>query len=305
MADLRLYRSLVGMQWNCSPTNLSREDFMQKVFHARQDFLALRPNTLFCPKPAFTNRVVYLGQDDDVHARTVMTPIYGPGDPKDDPVDGACYDNSVVIGQEERTEIVMTRTKSPADGGIVFGEKNAVAFFNADCPIIALVEEDRMAVLHAGYRALIREDSKEPNILMTAMEHFNVSRTRAYIGYGIGPCCWLPEYADKPEISDPSKTRLGAILRMCLQKTTAKSPFGEGHLTVDLYALCKFMLRIAGIPENRILVNDRCTCCAEENGKPLFWSHNRFKAGRQATDGRNMAIAFLDSCLTNDGFEKL
>ena len=304
MSELKLYRCLVGNRWNCSPAGLSREEFMEKIFYARQDFLSLRPNTLFCPKPDFTNRVVVKGQEDDVYSRKVMNQILGPGDPKNDHLIDVNFDNSVVIGEEEVEEVVMTRTKNPADGGIVTGAKNAVAFFNADCPIIALVEGEKLAVLHAGYRALMRPIRHEPNIIASALRHFDITNTRAYVGFGIGPCCWKPEYENKPEILDPSKIWLGNILQSALSTTTEKSPFGPGHVSVDLYALSRSMLMLAGIPENKILINSWRTCCAEQDGKPIFWSHTRFQAGLQEVDGRNMAIAFLSPNLQNDGFEK-
>ena len=123
MSELKLYRCLVGNQWNCSPRDLSCEEFMEKIFYAQQNFLELRPNTLFCPKPDFTNHVVAKGADDDVYSRKVINPLLGPGDPQNDHI----------------IEIVMTRTKTPADGGIVeldlawnnMGDMGAAAIFKA------------------------------------------------------------------------------------------------------------------------------------------------------------------------------
>jgi len=200
----------------------------------------------------------------------------------------------------------FARTSEMADGCIVHGTQAAVAIFNGDCPIIVLVEDDKLAVLHAGFRTQIRENKDEPNIIEVAMKHFNPDNTKAFVGFGIGPCCWVPEYEDKPEVLDPSKSRHPELLALCISRTTDVSPFGSDHVSVDLYKLAKGLLMEVGIPSKRVLINSQCTCCARApDERLLYWSHNRFKAGKQEVDGRNMAVAWLDTELQSDGFETL
>lgn len=283
---LGLYRQLIGRipygdTADFKPSNHSREQFMEKISMARHHFLTVRPYSLFAPTVAFTNRVVRLGEDDDVWGRME----------KQDDYDG----EERYIGTRDVWQEILIRTKSSADGGIVTGEKKAVAIFNGDCPTVALYENDRLAALHCGFRTLVRENKDESNIIEVAMREFDPKKTKVWVGHGIGPCCWVPEYDDKPEILDPKKSRHTDLLTQSLSKTTEKSPFGAGHVSVDLYRLIKGLLLEAGIPEDSIRINSRCTGCAEENGKPLFWSYNRFRARKQQADGRNMSVVFLDS----------
>ena len=291
--QLGLYRQLVGRlpygdTADFKPSNHSREEFMEKISMAREHFLTVRPYTLFAPTVAFTNRVVRLGEDNDAWTRERR--VWNAGEEQDSP--------HIAKTREE----VLIRTKSPADGGIVKGEMKAVAIFNGDCPTVALVQDDQLAVLHGGFRTLIRENREEPNIIEVAIKHFDPKRTRAWVGHGIGLCCWVPEYDDKPEVMDPMKSRHPELLAHSLSKTTEKSPFGPGHVSVDLYRLAKGLLMEVGIPEENIRINSRCTCCAEENGKPLFWSYTRFKAGKQHVDGRNMSVLFLDRHVHDETF---
>lgn len=286
--QLGLYRQLVGRvpygdTADFKPSNHSREEFMEKISMARQHFLTVRPYSLFAPTVAFTSRVVRLGEDDDVYGRTEREDDYDA--------------EERYVGSQNVWREILVRTKNPADGGIVTGEKKAIAIFNGDGPTIALAQDDQLAVLHSGFRTLIRENRDEPNIIEVAIKHFDPKQTRAWVGHGIGSCCWVPEYDDKPEVLDPTKSRHPDLLARSLSKTTDKSPFGAGHVSVDLYHLIRGLLLEVGIPEERIRINSRCTCCAEEDGKSLFWSYTRFKAGKQEKDGRNMSVLFLDSHL--------
>lgn len=292
MSQFRLNRKLFGRgAGNFSPTGLSRDELMQRIVSVRPYYDVCVTPTPFCPKPSFTNRVVSLGEEDDVYEVKHIDDRIG---------------DSGFVEEHEVWENILIRTKNPADGGIVRGTNNAVAFFNGDCPIIALVEDDKIAVLHAGFRTQIRENKDEPNIIEVAMKHFDPDNTRAFIGFGIGPCCWVPEYEDKPEVLDPSKSRHPELLALCISRTTDASPFGAGHASIDLYKLAKGLIMETGIPARRILINNQCTCCARAQDERLwFWSHNRFKACKQEVDGRNMAVAWLDADLTSDGFEKL
>ncbi len=187
----------------------------------------------------------------------------------------------------------FARTKTKADGGVVRGNKTAIAFFNGDCPILCLQQGKKIAAAHAGYRCLIRKNPKEEGIVETTIRQFDPEKTKVFIFGGIGPCCWLPEYDDKPEILKPILSRHPKILENCLCRTNSNSPFGIKDISVDLYKLAIELLKRVGVSGNNIATDSRCTCCATENNQPLFWSYTRFKAGKQMRiDGRNLSVVW-------------
>lgn len=190
----------------------------------------------------------------------------------------------------------FVRTNFPADAGVVSGERVAVGSFNGDCPFICVWESTRLAGLHGGFRCLIRPDKGTPNLLEATMTHFAPRQTFAWIGGGIGPCCWMPDYGTKPEILDPAKSRHHALLSSCLTRTTPRSPFGAGHLSVDLYALAAGLLQEVGVPADHITIDGRCTCCAGGPGNYAYWSLTRHRKDG-GTDGRNLSLAWLDSAV--------
>lgn len=216
------------------------------------------PTLAFVPTAGFTNHVAFLGRDDD------------------------------------RITDRFIRTKSPADAGIVEGERVAVGSLNGDCPFICLWEGTRLAGLHGGFRCLIRQDNEEPNLIEATIVRFHPGQTFAWIGGGIGPCCWMPEYESKPELRDPSTSRHPALLSACLTRTTPRSPFGSGHLSVDLYALAAGLLQEVGVPADHITIDGRCTCCAGGPRNYAYWSFTRYRK-ESGTDGRNLSLAWLDS----------
>lgn len=252
------------------PTHHTREGLCHLVLEASSLF-PHNPQVLYAPTAGFTNRVVTADKCDDIWSSSSGEPV-------------------------------LKRTAAQADGVIVYGPMIGVAFFNADCPIVALVEGEKLAVLHGGYRALIREDNREPNIIEAAMQEFDPKKTRAWVGFGIGPCCWVPE-KDKREIKNPLLSRHSTLLANSLKITVQECPFGNGFRTVDLPFLIRGMLLEAGLNSDNILVDRRCTCCAKNAaGVPLFWSHTRYKACGEKCDGRNMSVVFLDPLLNSDGF---
>lgn len=188
----------------------------------------------------------------------------------------------------------LARPNEPADGFLVEGIKIAVAIFNADCPVLCLYQDDKLAVLHAGYRCLIRADPTEEGIIEVGLKLFDPQEVQAFIFGGIGSCCWKPE-DDKPEIQNPDLCRHPEILRRCLSATTTQSPVGSGYVSVDLYRLACELLLLYGMPNEHITWDNSCTCHAvDEKGQPRFWSHTRFQAGKQKENGRNMTLVWLE-----------
>lgn len=188
------------------------------------------------------------------------------------------------------------RSKDFTDGAVIEGTTTAVAIFNADCPVICLQQGNRLAVLHGGYRCLIPEKHDELTIIATALTHFDPAITRAIVIGGIGSCCWLPEYNDKPEILNPSLARYPAILKAMLRKTGPASPAGPSHVSVDLNNLARTLLVLHGVPSQNIIMDSSCTCCSKDGSLDAaeYWSHTRYKAGKQETDGRNLTLAWLE-----------
>lgn len=264
-----LRRLILGRaEGNFRTTDQPREVFLETLARAKEKHLPEHMHWIFGPTVKFSNRVAGLHEDNDIWT----------------------------AGTEYHRRVGFVRTRSPADGGVDIGLLTGIAIFNGDCPIICLQQGDQLAVLHAGYRCLVRADPKEKNIIESAMEAgivpFDPKRTRAWVGYGIGGCCWLPE-ADKEEIRNPKLYRDPALLENCLTKTT-RSPAGAGHVSVDLYKLARLLLLDVGIPKGNIIVDDTCTCCAMENGEPVYWSETRHTAGKQPVNGRNFSIAWLE-----------
>lgn len=221
--------------------------------------LVLPSGELLMPVTEFTNRVVTPGEDDA---------SWGHG---------------------------VTGTAHPADGAVTQDSNIAVALTNADCPIITLSGGGRLAALHGGFRCLIREESDDPNIIEIALQRFpRPADVSAWIGYGIGPCCWRPGYDTKPEILGAARSRHANLLAASLAQTTAASPFGPNQVSVDLYTLARGLLRAVGIPDDHIATDARCTCCATDaHGAHSYWSHTRFRK-EGGTDGCNVSVFWLE-----------
>lgn len=254
------YRIFGRRQGNFRPPPESRNQskFVREIERVEETFLPPYISEILAPRVAFTTRIVDAVEDSEIWSARFI------------------------------------RTQKPADGALVRGYETAVAIFNGDCPLLCLYQDDQLAVLHGGYRCLMRADPNEEGIIEVAIKHFDPKRVKAFIFGGIGPCCWLPEYDDKPEILDPAKSRHRELLTQCLERTI-RSPAGAGRVSVDLYALAKGLLLHVGVPEQNIDWNITCTCCAMEKGQPRYWSHTRFTAGGQeGVDGRNFSVAWLE-----------
>ena len=177
------------------PGAMSREEFLALVRLTAKPALPSTVRQVFAPRATFSNVVLEFGRQENV----------------------------------ERWDDWFCRSSRSADGAVVTGANAAVVFFNGDCPLVCLWHNDRLAVTHAGYRCLIREDAEERNLLETALDSFEPRRVQAWIGFGIGPCCWIPGYDTKPEILDPSRHVEADTIRTCRSFTTDASPGGEGQ----------------------------------------------------------------------------
>ena len=178
-----------------------------------------------------------------------------------------------------------TRTYEPCDGVVVLGSpgaKRSAALFNADCPMIAVCDiwKERFAVLHGGYRCLLREDGSDSIIKVLFREFgFQPKFVEAFVGFGIGNCCFGAEHYS--EMKD-SKTRGQLPI-----STASKSP-REGQRSIDLRLLALQQLSELGVPLKSITIDFTCTACAD-GGKKY---HSNCYDGPDA--GRNCALAWLE-----------
>jgi YfiH family protein len=110
----------------------------------------------------------------------------------------------------------------------------------ADCLPVALAGNDRVGMVHCGWRGLAG------GILARAVAHFDEPPAAA-VGPGIGQCCY--------EVGDEVLAQFD-------------SRFGDGRM-LDLRGIADALLRDAGV--ERIEHVDLCTSCRGD----LFFSHRR------------------------------
>ena len=230
---------------NFSPADQGYQLVSQAIKDAKKD---RDIGIFFAPNCAFTNRVVAFGEDDD-----------------------KCDD-------------LFYRTRNPADGGIVSSTKTAVVIFNADCPIVAIYDENagRLAVLHAGFRCLVpiggRNADNRSIIEVAFADHkFRPDEVNVFVGFGIGPCCYGAEHL--PEVK--------AISNMDIPIGRATRGPRAGKQSVDLYTLIRNQLIKIGVPERRIAIDSSGPACARHSDyrSNEYWSNcwDGPAAGRNAT----------------------
>ncbi len=242
-----LYRDIWGKKHgDFNPLQLgysSGDYFEQNLERVRQSESL---DLVFAPKCAFTDRVVELGKDD------------------------------------KEINGWLVRTNQFADGGVVTEPLHAVAILNADCPVVALFDVDapRLAVMHAGFRCLVPDNRKQRSIIRAAFDDhgFDPKTVKAFVGYGIGPCCYGAEHV--PEVRDPM---MGTDLPV---GRATRGP-RAGKRSIDLSQLAINQLLKIGVFEDNIVRELACTSCAKEQIDDAvefaFHSNVRKDQGRNAT----------------------
>lgn len=239
-----VHRDIYGkLDGNFSP-HQPMEDFLRSVRKLREANPQLE--TIFAPKCDFTTRIVKLGEEDEV------------------------WDAGFV------------RTKNPADGGIVEKPNQAIAIFNADCPVVSIFDEEkgRLAVLHAGFRCLIPEDKSRFSILETAFAKygFNGERVKVFCGFGIGPCCYGGKHLG---IGRWSGFLTGRVTR---------GPRSE-QKSFDLYEqIFTELVVMDEVPPENMLIDKTCTACKINYGKHLY--HSNVYEGKSA--GSNAVLIWYE-----------
>ena len=137
------------------------------------------------------------------------------------------------------------------DGHLTSASGVGLLVLVADCLPVALAGEDRVAMLHCGWRGLA------DGIAERALARFDQPPAAA-VGPGIGPCC----YEVGPEV---------------LEHFAGLDGVAEGRM-LDLRGIAERKLREGGV--ERIEQVDHCTSCRAD----LYFSHRRDGGvtGRQA-----------------------
>jgi YfiH family protein len=146
-----------------------------------------------------------------------------------------------------------------ADGGGALGEADAslatrpgvaVGVITADCvPVLVAAGTAAVAAVHAGWRGLAR--GVIPRALEALGKEAPGAALVAAIGPAIGPCCYE---VDAP-VLDAMRERFGDAARGALR------PGRPGHALLDLQALARSALLLAGAPAASIGTVAACTHC--------------------------------------------
>lgn len=137
-----------------------------------------------------------------------------------------------------------------------------LAAFSADCCTILLHcrASGAVAAVHSGWRGTALGIVKKTVEAMAAAYGADPAQIYAAIGQCIGQCCFETD-ADVPE------AMVSALGEAAKPAITVKGP--KYH--VDLKALNRTWLRLAGVPDGQIDTCQLCTVCQPE----LFFSHRR------------------------------
>lgn len=195
------------------------------------------------------------------------------------------------IALEGRHELSWSRwfiqAGFPADGAIVTTRCKAIAMFTADCPIVAVFDpgnafnrSPRVAMLHAGFRCLVTEDSNQKSIIEILFSDFKfpAAECEVFYGFGIGPCCYganhIPEVQGSRNIALPISRAI-------------RGP-RKGQNSVDLCAIIRHQLLKSGVREKSISCDRVCTSCEDHGAK----YHSHCRDGKSA--GRNAAFVWME-----------
>ncbi len=153
----------------------------------------------------------------------------------------------------------MAEVPFEADGLVTDVPGVTLVVFTADCIPILFFDPIRhvVAAAHAGWRGTAAAMAAQT---VKAMEDYGCkpSDIHAAIGPGIGPCCFETD-ADVPRAME---AQLGTLAAPYMLKNGEK-------WRVDLKAVNRAVLLLAGLEPSHIDVSEDCTCCHPEK----YWSH--------------------------------
>lgn len=176
------------------------------------------------------------------------------------------------IRLRHETKVRVTRTggfKGDADALATEQSDLVLGLTVADCvPVVLAHPSESIALIHCGWRSVAAGIVARAMRRLLNMSSASASDYWAWIGPGIGRCCFAvgPEVAS--EFSPDHRMQPAQPLRPA---------------RVDLAGCIRTQLQECGVPESRIRCSELCTVCRPD----LFYSHRR-DAGRT---GRMLAWA--------------
>ena len=246
-----LQRKFFGKETgNFQFSHANQRSFFTAIRRVRKNIQQV--TTIFSPACGFTSRILSVSEDSiELRPRHFVLPT-------------------------DLAEMTIERSNGAADGGIAENDGQAIAIFNADCPVTAIFDKEhsRLGVLHTGFRSLVPENPVEPNIIEALFAHhgFISGDVEAFLGFGIGPCCYGAEHF--------SEVQRGTVIRSNGDEVSlplAKAIRGprKGQTAVDLYTLIRSELLRLGVHGDQIMINKACTACAgrERGGAGLYYSN--------------------------------
>lgn len=221
-------------------------------------------NRIFLPSVNFTNRVVHMDDKDTYEVK--------PG---------------------------MWRTRSKADGGIVFYDLAGISICNADCPIGVLYDSTThfLCMVHLGLKCFYRPDGSD-SILKQALRAMKVSGEQVkdilfWFGAGVGPCCYgLDLDHEIPKWREHNRRQAQELKDLFGEEAvggTVKSGPRAGQTAHDLYEMIWNHADALGIEMIEHLMT--CTCCdLGMDGENKYWSNVR---DAEKVGYRNMIVGRL------------
>lgn len=157
----------------------------------------------------------------------------------------------------------------PATDGIVTDVKNVLlTTVHADCLPVYFYDSKKgvIGLVHAGWRGALAGIAPQAIRKMTFVLGAGLKDIDVHIGPGISKCC----FEVGSEVASQFLLEWGFSFAEPIENDDA-SENAEDKYLLDLKSIVKQQLMNAGIPEEKIEVNDHCTYCEPE----LFCSYRR------------------------------
>lgn len=168
---------------------------------------------------------------------------------------------------EHGAQILVVREPGlhgPADALMTSDSSLVLWLTVADCYPVALEAGEWRALAHCGWRGAAAGLAEATVAALSRASELPPTEIRAWIGPGIGACC----YEVGPEVTAEFSAR-----------AFAADP-ASGRARLDLRSDLRSRLRESGLPDAAIVASSACTSCERER----FFSHRRdgFPCGRMA-----------------------
>ncbi len=171
------------------------------------------------------------------------------------------------VSEEMAGELLGRRRIPECDGLITCRPGLPLVVFSADCGTILLYDPVRRAVgaVHAGWRGTALGIARAAVEAMTDRYGSRPGDILAALGPCIGPDCFETD----EDVPQAMTAALGEIAASAIRHVGAK-------YRVDLRALNRTWLLLAGLDAAHIDISTSCTACRPD----LFWSHRRMGSER-------------------------